>query len=53
MFGEKYDYSCRLNSQIQSICKFTAVKWQREIKAELMIRLMNKTEHSIRKSRNL
>lgn len=33
MFGEKYDYSFRLNSQIQSICKFMVVMWHGEIKA--------------------
>ncbi len=33
MFGAKYDYSFRLNSQIQSICKFIVVMWHREIKA--------------------
>lgn len=30
---EKYDYSFRLNSRIQSICKFMVVMWHREIKA--------------------
>lgn len=33
MFGAKYDYSFRLNSQIQSICKFIVVMWHREIRA--------------------
>lgn len=32
MFGAKYDYSFRLSSQIQSICKFMVVMWHREIK---------------------
>lgn len=31
--GKKYDYSSRLNSQIQSICKFMVVMWHRAIKA--------------------
>lgn len=35
MFGAKYDYGSRLNSQIQSICKFKVVTWHREIKGRV------------------
>lgn len=39
MFGAKYDYSFRLNSQIQSICKFLVVTWHREIKARADVQI--------------
>lgn len=45
--GEKNDYGFGLNSQIQSICKFYSgdVAQAGKSKAELMLRLMKKTEN--------
>lgn len=39
MFRAKYDYSCRLNSQIQSICKCIVEMWHRENKAIADVRI--------------
>lgn len=39
MFAAKYDYSFRLNSQIQSICKFIVVMWHRKIKARADVQI--------------